>query len=87
GLRIGDLPDRAEGEPAAAIPLRGFAIAGEDRRWFWAEASIDGATVLVRSPHVPAPQAVRYAFAQNPMGANLYGATGLPASPFRSDDW
>lgn len=87
GLRIGDLPDRAEGEPAAAIPLRGFAIAGEDQRWFWAEASIDGATVLVRSPHVPAPQAVRYAFAQNPMGANLYGATGLPASPFRSDDW
>lgn len=67
-------------------PLQGFAVAGADRKFSWAEATIEGETVLVRSAHVPAPLAVRYAFADNPV-ATLENGAGLPASPFRSDDW
>jgi sialate O-acetylesterase len=67
--------------------LQGFAIAGEDRKWVWADATIDGASVLVASPAVPKPVAVRYAFTMNPAKANLYNKDGLPASPFRTDDW
>lgn len=66
--------------------LRGFAVAGEDRKFHPAEASIDGDTVIVRSTHVPVPVAVRYAWADDP-DANLFNRDGLPASPFRSDDW
>ena len=68
-------------------PLRRFAIAGADRQWFWATAVIEGATVLVSSPDVPTPVAVRYACSTNPEGANLYNRNGLPASPFRTDNW
>jgi len=68
-------------------PLKGFAIAGEDRKFVWAEAKIDGETVVVRSDQVPNPVAVRYAWADNPEGCNLYNRAGLPASPFRTDDW
>ena len=68
--------------------LRGFAIAGADKKWFWAEAVIDGNDVVVSSKDVPAPVAVRYAFRDNPMGdCNLYNKEGLPASPFRTDNW
>ncbi len=67
--------------------LKGFAIAGEDRHWHWAQAYIDGDEVVVSSPNVPNPVAVRYAWADNPDDANLYNAEGLPASPFRTDDW
>lgn len=67
--------------------LKQFAIAGEDRNFVWAEAAIDGDTVLVRAPKVPAPVAVRYAWASNPEGCNLYNREGLPASPFRTDTW
>ena len=67
--------------------LNRFAIAGADRKWHWAEAEIDGDTVVVHSPEVPNPVAVRYAFAMNPEGCNLYNREGLPASPFRTDDW
>jgi len=66
--------------------LVGFQIAGEDEQWVWANASIDGDTVVVTSDAVPAPVAVRYAWAANPI-CNLYNAEGLPASPFRTDDW
>ena len=48
---------------------------------------IDGSTVVVRSSEVGKPVAVRYAFSMNPQGANLYNRDGLPASPFRTDDW
>jgi sialate O-acetylesterase len=48
---------------------------------------IVGDTVVCTHPDVPAPVAVRYAFSANPTGANLYNRDGLPASPFRSDDW
>jgi len=68
--------------------LKRFEIAGKDRVWHWAEATIDGANrVKVSSKNVPAPVAVRYAWASNPAGANLVNSEGLPASIFRTDDW
>lgn len=67
--------------------LRRFAVAGADKVWSWANAVIDGSTVLVSSTNVPAPVAVRYGFSCNPQGVNLYNKEGLPASPFRTDDW
>ena len=67
--------------------LKRFAIAGEDKKWVWADAVIEGKTVVVSSPEVPKPFAVRYAFSLNPVGCNLYNNEGLPASPFRTDEW
>ena len=68
--------------------LRHFAIAGADRRFTWAEARIEKDKVVVWSEEVPEPVAVRYAWADNPAGANLYNKEGgLPASPFRTDRW
>lgn len=67
-------------------PLKGFAIAGEDRKFVWADAKIDGETVVVWSDKVSQPMAVRYAWADNPV-CNLYNKADLPASPFRTDDW
>ncbi|MCO8125204.1 sialate O-acetylesterase [Stieleria sp. TO1_6] len=69
-------------------PLKRFEIAGNDRVWHWAEAKVDGVDhVLVSSPDVPNPLAVRYAWASNPEGANLVNSEGLPASIFRTDAW
>ena len=67
--------------------LRHFAIAGQERIFKWAEATIEGDTVVVSNPSVPNPCAVRYAWADNPEGCNLYNDYDLPASPFRSDAW
>jgi sialate O-acetylesterase len=68
--------------------LEEFAIAGADRKWHWAEAKIVGRDkVEVWSPAVPQPLAVRYAFNNNPKRPNLTNETGLPAAPFRTDDW
>lgn len=67
--------------------LKQFAIAGDDRKFVWADAVIDGESVVVSSPQVPNPVAVRYAWANNPAGCNLYNREGFPAAPFRSDDW
>ena len=67
--------------------LARFAIAGADKKWHWAEAVIDGDDVIVKSSEVPNPVAVRYAYSMNPAGANLYNQEGIPASPFRTDDW
>ena len=64
--------------------LQGFAIAGSDAKFVWAEAQIEGDTVVVWSDQVAEPVAVRYAWADNPV-CNLYNAEGLPASPFRTD--
>lgn len=64
--------------------LKGFAVAGEDKNWVWANARIDQNTVLVWSDQVKNPVAVRYAWADNPEGCNLYNTANLPASPFRS---
>jgi len=66
--------------------LEGFAICGEDRRWKWADAKIDGESVVVWSAQVPKPVAVRYAWTNNPV-CNLYNGGGLPAGPFRTDDF
>lgn len=65
----------------------GFAVAGDDRRFVWAEAVIVDGRVVVSSDEVPSPAAVRYGWADNPEGANLYNAEGLPAAPFRTDAW
>ena len=67
--------------------LSWFEIAGEDRKFVWAEASIAGDSVMVSAAGVPRPVAVRYAWARNPEGSNLYSRAGLPVSPFRTDDW
>lgn len=65
-----------------------FAIAGEDREWHWADAEINGENVVVSSDDVSEPVAVRYAWAMNPSQRNLlYNKEGLPASPFRTDNW
>ena len=63
------------------------AIAGSDRVFTWAEARIEGDTLVAWSAQVPKPSAVRYAWADNPDGCNLVDADGCPASPFRSDAW
>ena len=65
--------------------LRGFAIAGPDRKFHWADAHIDGDTVVISSTEVTSPVAVRYDWANSPQG-NLCNQQGLPASPFRTDD-
>jgi len=64
-----------------------FAIAGADHRFVWASARIAGDTIVVSSPQVPDPVAVRYAWSDNPFRANVYNGAGLPASPFRTDRW
>ncbi len=67
-------------------PLKGFAIAGADKKFVWADAKIDGDKVVVSSSEVADPVAVRYAWADNPV-CNLFSKEGLPACPFRTDDW
>jgi sialate O-acetylesterase len=74
----------AKNSPSSS--LSGFEIAGDDHKFVAAEAQIDGNTVVARSEKVPHPVAVRYAWAMNPL-CNLYNRSGLPASPFRTDDW
>lgn len=66
--------------------LKGFALAGSDRQFFWAKGEIEGNKVVLTSNEVNQPIAVRYAWANNPIG-NLYNKEGLPAFPFRSDNW
>lgn len=67
--------------------LKHFAIAGADRKFVWADAIIKDNKVIVSSKEVQNPVAVRYAWADNPDGANLCNKDGLLASPFRTDDW
>ncbi len=68
-----------------SAPLLGFAVAGPDGRFHWAEAVADGRRVVVRSEAVAGPVAVRYAWGNNPAGANLRNRSGIPASPFRAE--
>jgi len=87
GLKMGTPPGTPTGVPVPApTELKGFAIAGADKNFAWAKAEIDGNTVLVSSDQVASPVAVRYGWANNPP-CNLYNKEGLPASPFRTDDW
>ncbi len=80
-------PPVAPGLPALPTPttLTGFEISGTDQKWTPANAVIAGQTVIVSSPAVPAPVAVRYAWADFP-ACSLYNADGLPAFPFRTDN-
>jgi len=87
GLMIGHKDGLKPVVEATGKPLARFVIAGKDKKWFWAEARIDGTTVTCSHSQVPTPVAVRYAFSANPSVANLYNRDGFPASPFRSDDW
>ena len=87
GLVAGNKNGRHPVEFSESTLLKRFAIAGHDRKWYWAEAKIEGGNVICTHPNVPQPVAVRYAFSMNPSGANLYNRDGLPASPFRTDDW
>jgi sialate O-acetylesterase len=66
--------------------LEEFEIAGDDRKWYWADAYIKKNTVVVSSPSVPNPKEVRYAWQSNP-AATLFNGAGLPAVPFRTDTW
>ncbi|HEX8464164.1 MAG TPA: sialate O-acetylesterase [Abditibacterium sp.] len=72
------------GLKARGDALKGFAIAGADGVWHWADATIDGDAVVLSSPKVSAPTKVRYGWAANTVG-NLYNGAGLPATPFRTD--
>ena len=66
--------------------LEEFSVAGEDHKWHWADARVEGDTVVVSSSSVPKPEAVRYAWQSNP-AATLFNGAGLPAGPFRTDNW
>ena len=68
--------------------LKGFTVAGKDKTFHWAKAQkVDDTTVVVYSEMVSAPVAVRYGWADNPHDLNLYNKEGLPANPFRTDEW
>ncbi len=67
--------------------LQGFSIAGNDKKFVWAKAYIEGNDVVVVNDVVKKPVAVRYGWADNPDDVNLYNKEGFPASPFRTDDW
>lgn len=66
--------------------LKGFTIAGADHTFYWADAVIEGDEVVVSAKEVAFPLAVRYAWANNPL-CNLINGEGLPAGPFRTDNW
>jgi sialate O-acetylesterase len=87
GLLIGKKENLAAVTPDPEAKLRWIEIAGEDRVFHPAEAVIDGGEIVVFSAEVAVPTAVRYAFIQDPAGANLYNKEGLPAAPFRTDSW
>jgi sialate O-acetylesterase len=70
---------------AKGQPLTGFSIAGADGKFMWAKAGIENNKVIVWNDLIAEPVAVRYAWADNPVGANLENKEGLPASPFRTD--
>jgi len=76
-----------DGLEARGGELRGFRIAGADKRFYPARAVIRGDEVVVSSPSVPEPAAVRYGWTKCPDDVNLFNGAGLPASPFRTDSW
>ena len=87
GLVVGKAPwTDPKATPTSTTDLTSFKIAGADRNWVDATAKIEASTVVVSSPTVMAPVAVRYGWEADP-SCNLYNKEGLPASPFRTDDW
>ncbi len=67
--------------------LKGFEIAGADKKFYYAKAEIEGDKVVVYNSNVKNPVAVRYGWSDAPVDANLFNSAGFPASPFRTDDW
>jgi sialate O-acetylesterase len=67
--------------------VKGFEIAGADKKFNYAQAQIDGNEVVVFADAVASPVAVRFAWEDNPEDANLFNKEGFPACPFRTDDW
>ena len=87
GNKVAVAFDHADGGLVAKVgALKGFAVAGADKKFVWADAAIKGNSVIVSSDKVSQPVAVRYAWANNPV-CNLFNGAELPASPFRTDDW
>lgn len=86
GMIVGEKRGLAPLVESKAGVLKGFAMAGKDKKWHWADARIVGDTVVLRSDRVAAPVAVRYACSANPVAANLYNRDGLPAVPFHTGD-
>jgi len=87
GLMVGTKDGLSPAVEDKGAKLGRFAIAGNDKAWHWADAVIDGDNVVVSSKDVANPVAVRYGYTMNPRGANLYNKDGIPASPFRTDNW
>ena len=85
GLMVAHKEGLAAPTPTPDLSLSHFELANDAGEWFPAQATIEGSTVVVRSPDVAKPQAVRYACSGAPANANLYNREGLPASPFCSD--
>ena len=85
GLMVARKEGLAVPKPTPTLAPAQFELADEAGNWHPAQATIDGNTVLVRSPNVTKPKAVRYACRGAPANANLYNQAGLPASPFCSD--
>jgi sialate O-acetylesterase len=86
GRAILSFKNTGGGLEAKGGELRGFALAGADKSFVWAKAVIDGDKVIVSDATVPKPAAVRYGWADFPV-VNLFNKEGLPASPFRTDNW
>ena len=92
GLMVGSKKDQAPVQEVPGGKLKQFAVAAAGAaapnglEWYWAEAVIDGDTVVVSCPEAPKPVAVHDAYSRNPEGCNLYKKDGLPASPFRTED-
>lgn len=78
--------DHVDGGLEKTDTLKGFAIAGTDKKFYWAKATIKGNKVIIYSPDMHYPVAVRYGWANNP-DCNLYNNAHLPAAPFRTDNW
>jgi len=87
GLMVGKKDDLTAVVPEVEGIIKWLEIAGADQRFKRADAVIEGSELVVSSPEVTSPVAVRYAFKQDPAGANLYDNEGFPASPFRTDSW
>ena len=81
-----EFQNAADGLVSHGEEIKGFAVAGADKKFVWAQGRIDRSKIVVTSAEVNVPVAVRYAWGDNPEG-NLFNRAGLPASPFRTDNW
>ena len=86
GLTTGRMEKPGRFVATPQLALGGFSVAGADKVWHVATASIDGDVVVVRAQQVKNPLFVRYGYRMHPLDANLYNKDGLPALPFRTDD-